>query len=208
MPYVVDLSNEAPMHIVGDLVGWKDKVAGRFMMGNLNSAFMAGNLWLDGLMMPDRLVIDKRRKTIPDGFNSNSSILVCSARVRDIIEPLDPGVHQFFPLEVNWRNGDPVGGEWYSFNVYARQDSVVLEESTLRKAGGPATKNLPAQPIRYYMKYHEKDVTLDEARLGALNLWRELRVEKSLLCSDTLHDALKSEGLRFFRSYKTKAAKN
>ena len=110
---------------------------------------MAGNLWLDETVMPDRLVIEKRRKSMPDGFLSQSSIFVASARAKEIIESFDPGVHQFFPLDVTWRNGDPVGGEWYSFNVYARQDSVVLDESTLRKAGGPATKNLPAQPIRY-----------------------------------------------------------
>ena len=54
------------------------------------------------------------------------------------------------------------------------------------------------------MKYHEKDVSLDEARLGSLNLWRELKVNESLLCSDALHDAFKAEGLRFFKSFRTK----
>ena len=99
-----------------------------------------------------------------------------------------------------------MGGEWFSFNVYARQDSIVIEQSALEESGGPATKHRPAMPVTYRMNHHKKDVTLNESHLGALSLWREQKVNESLLCSDALHDAFKSKGLRFFRSYKTRAA--
>jgi len=202
IPYVFDPSAEAPMHIVGDLVGWEEKLTSGREPYDLNKAFSNGSLWLDEKVMPDRLVIDKRRKWKPDGFRSQDSILVASSQAREIIESFDPGVHQFFPLEVTWRNGEPIGGEWFSFNAYARQDSIVIEQSTLRQCGGPAKKNFPAIPITY----RKKDVALIEARLGSLNLWRELNVDHSLLNSDALHDAFRAEGLRFFWSYETKPA--
>ena len=59
MPYVFNLSLHAPIIISGTLVGWKEKVAGRIKLGELNGAFIAGNLWLDETVMPDRLVIEK-----------------------------------------------------------------------------------------------------------------------------------------------------
>ena len=84
MPYVLDLSPEAPLVIVGDLVGWEEKLTSDLEPYDLNKAFSNGNLWLDEKVMPDRLVIDKRREWMPDGFRSQSAIMVASSKARVI----------------------------------------------------------------------------------------------------------------------------
>lgn len=58
--------------------------------------------WQDGSRillpreMPRRLIPDKSRKNWPDAFMSVNQLLIVGEPVRDILERLDPGLHQFF----------------------------------------------------------------------------------------------------------------
>lgn len=142
--------------------------------------------------MPKRLVADHARKKWHDSFLVTGALSVVREPVKDIIERLDPGIHQFFPLTIETKRGKRVEGPWFAMNVTARQDSVVMEHSSVS-----VSKPSPDTHCSFYHDGEDR-VTVDPDRQSGLHLWREQRFIGSLLGSDTLMAELKSQKLRFF----------
>ena len=128
-------------------------------------------------------------------FKTTNGLPIVRQPAKDIIDGLDPGLHQFFPLEIKTKRGLDIEGPWFAMNVTAKQDSIVLGRSTTRQNPNfPETLN--------YVSYEAKWVTVDPAKQTGMHLWREQRFNSSLLGSDTLVDALKAAGLKFFPCFK------
>ncbi|MEP5758178.1 MAG: DUF1629 domain-containing protein [Litoreibacter sp.] len=143
---------------------------------------------------PKLLIAEKARKIWPDTFVATDALLVVSDPVRVVIERLDPGIHQFFPLTFQTKRGVIIDGPWFAVNVSAKQDSVVMEKSRIvRSKRFPETNNM------FFEDAKDGDVTVDPARLSNLNLWREARFTMSLLGSDTLVKEFKKQGLKFLK---------
>jgi hypothetical protein len=82
-----------------------------------------------GNQLPKKVLWTGGNKAIPD-FMRVQCIAV-SLRLRDMIEKIEPGVHQFFPFDIYLkRDGEPVG-TYYWLNVCNRIDSVNEQETTL-----------------------------------------------------------------------------
>ncbi|WP_422375638.1 imm11 family protein [Roseibium sp.] len=100
-----------------------------------NPSFKPGRMYAGRPVKPDfiptRMVW--RNKDIPpyDFFMLNKLILVSDA-FREIVERHEPGVHQFFPIEVMSEYGQKIG-QVYFFNICNRLDSVDPEKSTAKK---------------------------------------------------------------------------
>ncbi|WP_424932473.1 imm11 family protein [Amaricoccus macauensis] len=92
-----------------------------------------------------RIAQAQRGKRMPDvcpmpGLNAVSS------RFRDLVEELEPGVHQFFEIEFREQDGIPIPGQYYTFNCPRRIDTILVNESGLgwkEARNGMPTPNTP-----------------------------------------------------------------
>ena len=159
-------------------------------------AWQSGNRRTLPEEMPRLLIAERPRKSWPDTFWTIGGLMVVRAPVRDIIEALDPGVHQFFPLRIRTKRGVEIEGPWFSMVVSVKQNSVVMELSDVFVH--------PRVPERLCSFSGTTDVTVDPARQSGLNLWRETRFKNSLLGSDQLVADLKAAGLKFFPGFQAK----
>jgi len=202
MTYVFDMS----LHLVqipAEMREWED----RFPIPGPESkrALAAVGAWRDGdgtnraEDMPKVLLDERARKSWPVAFETNNGLHFVSGRAKDVIEALDPGIHQFFPLSLQTKRGIEIEGPWFAMNVHAKQDSVVLEKSSYQKLD-----HRPDELNSFYLgsRTRTKDIVVDPARHSRLNLWREQRFVGSLLGSDELVEQIKAQKLKFFRAFK------
>lgn len=146
---------------------------------------------------PRVVIARKPRPKWPDMFMTTGGLLVAREPAMQIIEGLDLGLHQFFPLEIKTKRGLDVEGPWFSMVVSAKQNSILLDQSSIRYSRtSPDTSN--------NINYHDKRVTVDPSQQSGIHLWREQRFFMSLLGSDTLVAALKEAELKFYPCFKAK----
>ncbi len=82
--------------------------------------------------VPARGILTSRHKRLPDLFTTQGIPTVCQ-EFHDIIEDLEPSVHQFFPFEIVRKNGRPVEGRgpFYLLNILNKFDSIVVAKSNV-----------------------------------------------------------------------------
>lgn len=147
--------------------------------------------------VPKELVLDKPRRSFPDALSAREALMVVREPVRAIIDRLDPGVHQFFPIRIRTKRGIENEGPWFTMNVTAKQDSIMLERSRyIRSEYRPDLLN------SFHASSTTKDIVIDPARQTRLHLWREKCFINSLLGSDALVVELKARNLTFYPSFK------
>lgn len=148
--------------------------------------------------MPKLLIAEKPRKTWPDSFITTNGLLVVRDTVRKVIDHLDPGIHQFFPIRFQTKRKLEIEGPWLAMNVTAKQDSVLVEKSRVL-----VNPDSPDTLCAFSTASRTENVFVDPSRQSGINLWRERRFPMSLLGSDRLAEELKAQKLRFFpRSFR------
>ena len=198
MTYVFNMDPERVL-IGTDMVEWEERFPqwgeGSDVTAKIVDGWRSGARPLAEDQLPKVLVARKPRPSWPDMFTTTNGLPIVSQPAKDIIDGLDPGLHQFFPLEIKTKRGLDIEGPWFAMNVTAKQDSIVLGRSTTRQNPNfPETLN--------YVSYEAKWVTVDPSKQTGIHLWREQRFNMSLLGSDTLVDALKASDLKFFPCFK------
>ena len=193
MAYIVERPNARPFFQSGAFRGWEERNP-RETLGEITTVFKGGHRELLAREIPEALVLAQRAK-LADVFISRDGIYIVSARLKSVLEEMDGDAHQFFPLKLLWRNGDPVEGAWFAMNVHAHQASIIDEKSVVRPGSQYAEINAPVM----FLAGYRKPVTLDGSKLSSsLSLWREERYPSILLASDRLIDRLKADGIKFF----------
>ncbi|MEL6620553.1 MAG: DUF1629 domain-containing protein [Pseudomonadota bacterium] len=111
--------------------------------------------------------------------------------VKDLIEELDPTLHQFISLRVTDHTGTPFDkGLWWMLIVHHRQASIV-DELTNSYPGQEAKRTR----ARMILKQSGK-ITMDGSNLAAnVHLWREERYGSALFMSDLLYGRLEDMGV-------------
>lgn len=123
----------------------------------------------------------------PTAWISAAGYCVCP-EVKDIIEELAPGAHQFIPLVVE---AGPTGQRkeypYFSIHVADRADEVIVERSNVNrrvsKSGG-----------EYWTKRFDSPLALPASSIDGKNVWWN-RQANILLISGNLHDRLIEGGL-------------
>ncbi len=69
-------------------------------------------------------------RVLPDFFKIGEKIAV-SKRFYDIVDTLEPGVHQFFPVKLLRKKGDELSGQYSLFNVTKSLDCIDSDKSDL-----------------------------------------------------------------------------
>ena len=153
---------------------------------------------------PRSFVTEKGYKSLGSLIMLNDRILAVDEALKAIIERLEPGVHEFFPIEIRMPSNKVYPGRYYTlfvgqyFDSFSPGDS--LEES-FRDYG-------PDYPNHYTHEKSKKGVTglaLAKAAFGSAHLWRERAFREWLVCfSDELQAEIADAGLRIPKHYSMK----
>ncbi len=123
---------------------------------------------------PERWLMD----ISPNGLYS------VSEKFRNIVERLEPSVHQFVPVEFFWGDGSPAAKRYWFF-VCNRLDSVSREETTkeLRNLWKASAKN--------------GEFVFSRAQIGGHHIWQDKFMPAGYgpFISDVLYDALVDAGI-------------
>lgn len=129
----------------------------------------------------------------------NSALWAVDEAVRSIVEQLDPGVHQFFPLEMRMPRKlvYPVG--YFTIVVGRWLDSFSPEMSA------PGTfRAFEGREPPIFQIGHDKGLAMRGAAFEGAHLWRERSISDVLFLSDELHDRLVEAGLKLPKQYRMK----
>lgn len=205
MTYYVKRKAAYPDFLIGDWVDFEQKVPDLSVRSDVGRAMATGYRQLTAEETPSQLQMSRRRiiKSYPDVFVTTNGAYVVSDRMRALIEDFDPGLHQFFSVNIL---DDPDGPPRFLMNIYARQTSLIEELSSVEQGGmHPSPERMSIVPVPrkgITLGKGEIDLTFDRKARGGLNLWRENRYSRDLFLSDEFVDALKKQKLKFFEPLK------
>jgi hypothetical protein len=155
--------------------------------------------------VPRRAFQVSPHKTTPDFVQISGGARAVCDEFRAMVEALEPGVHQFFPVELLRKDGSPVilGREWFLLNICNRVDAVVVERSNIyweEKPGGRRVMHPRRQP---------PGLVLRRSAIAGRHLWRgltHLRVNE--FWSDALMREVQRAKLRKVRAVPLEESEN
>lgn len=195
---MVGPANNAPHFLGGELTDFAEKVAGLDRRAEVAGVFDDGTRLLRADEIPAHLLLDRPVKSFRDIFRSHGGILIVSPALHDLLQRLDPGVHQFSPIGLDHL---PAAEPRYVLNVHFKQDSIIDEKSSVRRnAGMPDNRNV------MYVNFRPEGINLsiDKNKLVSVNLWRERRYPRSLLLSERFRKEILGKKLKFFPVFRVK----
>lgn len=132
----------------------------------------------------------------------NDRIVAVDASLKDIIDLLEPGVHQFFPIEIRMPKGAVVPKQYYTLAIGQYFDSFSPEQSkpsSWYKDGDYQFKHVDR-------KSDMAGLAFSSSVFGKAHLWRERRRREGLTCfSDELKAEIDRAELKVPLLYKMKA---
>ncbi len=151
---------------------------------------------------PRSFIIERGGKSIGSLFTPGDRILVVEEALKAIVERLEPGAHEFFPIKIRRRNGEDYPKIYYILVVRQYFDSFLREKSkegSFRDYG-------PEYPNSYEPPRSDgsiKGLAFSKAKFGNAHLWRDRSFQEWLTCfSDELIAEITKAGLRMPKHYR------
>ena len=129
--------------------------------------------------------IEKTYASLGSLIMLNDRILAVDETLKAIIERLEPGVHQFFPIEIRMPKGEVFPKNYYTLVIGQYLDSYSPENSDEIK------KNMNGRAF-------------SKNAFGRAHLWRDRRFPMVNCFSDELMTEISEAGLRIPKHYKMK----
>ena len=138
----------------GDYVGWEEGIQRYFLeemsaeqraaagdthiryMYEVSRKFTEDMGPLEPHERPSEFRLMERPKSLASLILLNDRLLAVDATLKEIIETLEPGVHQFWPLRITLRNGNEYPVAYYGMIIRRFIDSFVPEQSDAHQATG------------------------------------------------------------------------
>lgn len=128
----------------------------------------------------------RKKKNLPDVFWGVGMIFV-RTRFRQVLESIEPNIHQYSPVELFWTDGEKAANVFY-FNVCNRLDTVDHDRTEHEMYKG-ISYDLGAAP--------EKKLVFDLKKVGQAAIWRDRHLQPwgGAWVSDKLKRALEAAGI-------------
>ncbi|WP_333815045.1 imm11 family protein [Tabrizicola sp.] len=154
--------------------------------------FPAGDKRLGRALKPNNIPTKFRwggsAERMPDLMLSHS-VMLASDKVKDIIEGLEPGVHQFFPLET-WAKGNTPARRMYLMNICNRLDSVDRKKTTK-----------PMRDQHSWRNGKPGELVFSLAQIGGHKLWHDKHIFDNMYFIDDVKNAFEAasvSGVKYF----------
>lgn len=175
------------------------------------AAFVNESIHKDNGPLPEQVL--PRRFVAKQRYNTLGSLLVIARGVRavdeklkSIIERLDPGVHQFWPLQIVMPNGDEHPVQYYGMMVLRHFDSFSPEQSDPDCfRGGEIAPGIKSYTVLGVSKERHAGIAMSSAVFGSSHIWRERALKNpTLFFSSELQAEIKNAGLRIPKHFQLK----
>ena len=127
-------------------------------------------------------------------------LLAVDATLKEIIESLEPGVHQFWPLRITQPKGNEFPSPYYGMVIRRFIDSFVPEQSLFQQASEGSSA--------FFARFPTKgigDLTVLKRASAGAHLWRERRLlQPNIFLSDELQAEIVRRGSRLPRHHQLK----
>lgn len=161
--------------------------------GGVNLSFKPGQLHAGRAIKPDhvptKVTRTGKRYGMPDAVMGLGAmeLFFVNETFRQVVERLEPGVHQFFPFDMLWEEDGSFAKKMYIFNICARLDTVSRAASTSTKHGASYWEPKPGK------------IVYSLSRIGNHHFWIDKFVFRGRFMSDAMHDALVEAGVTGLR---------
>ncbi len=140
-----------------------------------------------------------RGKKVYDLSNYMTGGLAISQRLKDAIEDIEPGVHQFIPFELLNKDGSPYEAQFYFYNICTEVDAVnpVL--------GGLEQQFYVDDPQKRPDCYHwkakpgYKNLAVFKDRIAGRAMWTDCRYVVGHFFSEALLTRMRTDGMEGWR---------
>ena len=135
----------------------------------------------------------------PYDFSTLRGATCISSRLKELVETLEPDVHQFFPLELVDRSHKHIENQWIWITCN-RIDSVDCEHSTWVLLWGKlwtphSDLNSDQLPLGFDRSLPSK-LVFNRTQISSCHFWRDKFIRKGwLLCSDEAADAIRAANM-------------
>ena len=148
------------------------------------------------------LVVDEVREIVRD-FHMMRYFWTVSEAFRDMVEVLDPGVHQFVPITFVNEKDEPFTKRFSQMNILNRVDAVDIENSDVHWSW---RKNEKGESLRHalHISGSEPELTLQKSLIEGLHVWKgKKHLRNHIFFSTALMEQVKSAGLIGLDAFKT-----
>ncbi|KIC43025.1 hypothetical protein RA27_06820 [Ruegeria sp. ANG-R] len=134
----------------------------------------------------------------------SNRFLAVDEAMKAIIEGLEAGIHQFYPLKITSQKSEDYPKPYFGLVIRQFRDSFRPDDSV---EGSWAPNELVEDS--YCAKYNLKEcivgLALSKEEIGSAHLWREIKLrEPGVFFSDELQAEAKRQGLRLPKHFKVK----
>lgn len=151
--------------------------------------------------LPTKVRFDDTRT--PLDIDTFDGLTFVSPRAKDLIERLEPGIHQFEPVEYVRSDGTHIADMFVLF-VCQRLDTMDREHTNMilsphywRPAKDVARRKPELVPPGTDLDAPARMV-FNAPQIGHAHLWRDKHIMPTIYASDTLVEAIKADGLTGF----------
>ncbi|CAN5867823.1 hypothetical protein BH11PSE6_BH11PSE6_01030 [soil metagenome] len=169
--------------------GWNN--SGQFPFGP--ASWDRQGVRLPETLFPRSVHIQSGTGALPDAINAGG-FLGCSQRLKDVIEELEPGVHQFHPVPVTVKAGERTPTTYYA-TVLGRAlvDQVVLEQSTMKRSNGGGFAKVDNPSL-----WDGGKIAIDRSLSSGWHVWISWDLYTHWTCSDELKARLDAAKISCF----------
>lgn len=153
--------------------------------------------------VPRSFDTDKNYSSLGSLIKLNDRILAVDEQLKAIIERLEPGLHQFFPIPITMPKGRVYPDSYYVLRVCQYIDAFARYE-TWEGSFDESTRT-PSLLFLNTTKKAINGLAMRQAAFGDAHLWRDRAFGEELAClSDELMAEIETAGLRLPKHFKMK----
>ncbi len=128
----------------------------------------------------------------------NSGVFAADATLKDIIERVEPGVHQFWPLRIVMTKDQPYPASYYTMVIGRFIESFSPEQSDPKSF---IDRGRGDYSVSWGSKDRYSGLALKRSAFAGAQLWRERRLGRLVCMSDELQAEIKRAGLRIWKHW-------
>ena len=149
---------------------------------------------------PQSFQVIRGKKSLGSIFKMNNGILAVDEILRSIIDEIEPNIHQFFPIEIKWRNNRL---ELRYIIVIRKYLDSFSPENSKDYSWRIESPKYPNSHIYEENKKSMNGLSFSRKLFGNSHLWRERNFNNPLICiSDELKNEIEKLSLRIPKIYK------
>ncbi|WP_339860791.1 imm11 family protein [Paremcibacter congregatus] len=118
-----------------------------------------------------------------------------SDRLKRAIEDIEPGVHQFVPVDVLGRDGAPYGGQYWFFTLCSFLDAISPDLGGVYKREGYDFANHPDRYSWVIKSGGRNNLAVYKDKIAGHAVWYDVRYPSSPFYADALLNRLEAEGM-------------